>query len=134
METTQLTLGFFLIQAVVVFMIAWIFVLFIIRNKRRRTESLRLFQELVKLCSGDARLNELVNIFTESTLVYMQYLASSRTSGDEPRAALESLNALQAYCRERGYVQFIDPELEDGGKLYKSVMLMKLIYHKKVKE
>ncbi|QAR34180.1 hypothetical protein EP073_12425 [Geovibrio thiophilus] len=130
-DVTQFTLGFFIIQALTVFMVAWVFVFFLLRSRRRRTEVLRLFKKLVANCSADPELDALVNDYTEKALKYMEFLVSPTGGGSEPEELTASLAALEAYIKSRDYTPFINPSLADKGKLYKSALLMKQIYHTK---
>jgi hypothetical protein len=130
-EVTQFTLGFFIIQALTVFMVAWVFVFFLLRSRRRRTEVLRLFRKLAACCSEDSVLDTLVNDYTDKSLKYMEFLVSPKEGGNEPEELLRSLAALEAHIETKGYTPFIKPSLTDKGKLYKSALLMKNIYHTK---
>ncbi|MGE4497240.1 MAG: hypothetical protein AB7E48_05125 [Deferribacterales bacterium] len=130
-EVTQFTLGFFIIQALTVFMVAWVFVFFLLRSRRRRTETLRLFRKLAANCPGDAELDALINAYTDKTLKYMEFLVSPAEGGKEDEELLSSLAELEAHIKRRGYTPFISPSLADKGKLYKSALLMKQIYHTK---
>jgi hypothetical protein len=130
-EVTQFTLGFFIIQALTVLMAAWFFVFFLLRSRRRRTETLRLFRKLIANCGDDAGLDSLVNDYTDKALKYMESLVSPGIDVKHEEELLASLAALDAYIKSRGYTPFISPSLADKGKLYKSTLLMKQIYHTK---
>ncbi|WP_265821943.1 hypothetical protein [Geovibrio ferrireducens] len=130
-DVTQFTLGFFIIQALTVLMAAWFFVFFLLRSRRRRTETLRLFTKLIANCGDDAGLDSLVNDYTDKALKYMESLVSPGIDVKYEEELLASLAALDAYIKSRGYTPFISPSLADKGKLYKSTLLMKQIYHAK---
>lgn len=132
-ETTAFTLDFFILQAVVVFFAAWLFIFFIIRNKRRRNAPFNGFKRILKQCSRDAKLDSLVNNYTDSALKYMEFLASPENAADNKDELLEALNCLNEYLISKDEKIFIEPSLSEQTKLYKSALLMKNIYHVNVK-
>jgi hypothetical protein len=129
--TTELTLGFFILQALTVFLVAWIFIFFLIRSRRRRTENLRLFKDLLKYCADDAKLDSLMNEYTEKSLVYMEYMVSPSTIESPEQEILRIIDEINKHAEDKGYKPFIASKTPDKGKLYKTGMIMKQIYYSK---
>lgn len=129
--TTEFTLGFFIIQALTVFMVAWVFIFFLIRSRRRRTENLRLFKKLLKHCAEDPGLDALITDYTAKSLKYMEFMVSPDTNENPEQDILNILADINTYAAEKGYKPFIPSKLPDKGKLYKTAMIMKQIYHSK---